>query len=139
MLGMDYAKKFCLWNMKPKRRMFERFGKEEETYDLIGRLHMDYLQLYSKYTYYEMHSYSLDAIGEYEIGEKKTPYEGSIDYMYKNDFEKSIEYNRQDTLLLVKIDNKNQFIDLANVIAHANTVLLQTTMGAVAVTDPSYC
>ena len=37
--------------MKPKRRMFERFGKEEETYDLIGRLHMDYLQLYRKYTY----------------------------------------------------------------------------------------
>ena len=31
MLGMDYAKKFCLWNMKPKRRSFERFGKEEET------------------------------------------------------------------------------------------------------------
>ena len=65
-----------------------------------------------------------DAIGEYEIGEKKTPYEGSIDYMYKNDFEKFIEYNRQDTLLLVKIDNKNPFIDLANVIAHANTVHL---------------
>ena len=43
MLGMDYAKKFCLWNMKPKRRTFERFGKEEETYDLVGRLHMDYL------------------------------------------------------------------------------------------------
>jgi len=135
MLGMDYAKKFCLWNMKPKRRTFERFGKEEETYDLVGRLHMDYLQLYRKYTYHEMHSYSLDAIGEYEIGEKKTAYEGSIDYMYNNDFEKFIEYNRQDTLLLVKIDNKNQFIDLANVIAHANTVLLQTTMGAVAVTD----
>ena len=65
-----------------------RFGKEEQTYDLIGRLHMDYLQLYRKYTYHEMHSYSLDAIGEYEIGEKKTAYEGSIDYMYKNDFEK---------------------------------------------------
>ena len=38
-------------------------------------------------------------------------------------------------MLLAKIDSKNQFIDLANNIAHANTVLLPTTMGAVAVTD----
>ena len=36
------------------------------------------------------------------------------------------------------MDKKLQFIDLANVIAHDNTVLVQTTMGAVAVTDPSY-
>ena len=41
MLGMDYAKKFCLWNMMSNVERFERFGKEEETYDLVGRLHMD--------------------------------------------------------------------------------------------------
>ena len=33
------------------------------------------------------------------------------------------------------MDAKLQFIDLANVLAHSNTVLLQTTMGAVAQTD----
>ena len=37
--------------------------------------------------------------------------------------------------MLKKMDDKLQFIDLANVLAHANTVLLQTTMGAVAVSD----
>ena len=37
--------------------------------------------------------------------------------------------------MLVKLDAKLQFIDLANVLAHSNTVLLQTTMGAVAQTD----
>ena len=39
--------------------------------------------------------------------------------------------------LLVNLDKKLQFIDLANVLAHSNTVLIQTTMGAVAQTDPS--
>jgi len=37
--------------------------------------------------------------------------------------------------LLNKLDKKLKFLDLANTIAHENTVLLQTTMGAVAVTE----
>jgi DNA polymerase elongation subunit (family B) len=115
--------------------MFERFGAENETYDLIGRVHMDYMQLYRKYTYEERHSYSLDAIGEYELGEHKTAYEGTLDQLYNQNFKKFIEYNRQDTLLLNKLDNKLKFIDLANELAHANTVLIPTTMGAVAVTE----
>jgi anaerobic ribonucleoside-triphosphate reductase len=61
----------CLWNQYPKQRMFERFGAENQTYDLVGRVHMDYMQLYRKYTYEERHSYSLDAIGEYELDERK--------------------------------------------------------------------
>jgi DNA polymerase elongation subunit (family B) len=70
-----------------------------------------------------------------EVGESKTVYEGTLDQLYNNDFRKFIEYNRQDTALLNKLDKKLKFIDLANTIAHENTVLLQTTMGAVAVTE----
>lgn len=134
-LGKEHTRRFCLWDKYPKKREFERYGKPQETYDTIGRLHLDYMQLYIKYTYHEMHSYSLDAIGEYELGEKKVAYEGTLDQLYNNDFYTFIDYNRQDVELLVKLDAKLQFIDLANVIAHDNTVLVQTTMGAVAVTD----
>ena len=134
-IGKEYTKKFCLWDQYPKRREFERYGKSQETFDTIGRLHLDYMQLYQKYTYHEMHSYSLDAIGEYELNERKVDYQGTLDQLYNNDFHTFIDYNRQDVELIVKLDAKLQFIDLANVIAHDNTVLIQTTMGAVAVTD----
>ena len=77
----------------------------------------------------------LDFISKHELGEQKTPYEGTLDQLYNNDFETFITYSRQDVDLLVRMDKKLQFIDLANVIAHDNTVLVQTTMGAVAVTD----
>jgi DNA polymerase elongation subunit (family B) len=70
-----------------------------------------------------------------EVGENKTVYEGTLDQLYNNDFERFIEYNRQDVALLDKLDKKLRFIDLANEIAHDNTVLLQTTAGAVAVTE----
>ncbi len=134
-LSKDDTRKFCLWGQYPKKRMFERFGKESLTFDLIGRVHMDYMQLYRKYTYHEMHSYSLDAISEYELDEKKVAYEGSLDQLYNQDFKKFIDYNRQDVALIAKMDKKLKFMDLANELAHANTVLLQTTMGAVAVTE----
>jgi len=134
-LSKDDTRRMCLWGQYPKERMFERFGAENQTYDLIGRVHMDYMQLYRKYTYEERHSYSLDAIGEHELNERKTVFEGTLDQLYNQNFKTFIEYNRQDTALLAKLDKKLKFLDLANELAHANTVLLQTTMGAVAVTE----
>jgi DNA polymerase elongation subunit (family B) len=134
-LSKDDTRRLCLWNQFPKQREFERFGATNITYDLVGRVHMDYMQLYRKYTYEERHSYSLDAIGEYELDERKVAYEGTLDQLYNTDFHKFIDYNRQDTMLLAKLDKKLRFIDLANEIAHDNTVLLATTMGAVAVTE----
>ena len=134
-LSKDDTRRLCLWDQYPKKREYEKFGKTSVTYDLIGRVHVDSLELYRKYNYEERHTYRLDAIGELEIGEKKTVYEGSLDTLYNNDFRTFIEYNRQDTALLDKLDKKLKFIDLANTIAHENTVLIQTTMGAVAVTE----
>ncbi len=134
-LSKDDTRRFCLWKQLPKKREYEKYGKKAETYDLIGRVHLDSLELYRKYTYEERHTYRLDAIGEMEIGEKKTVYEGTLDQLYNNDFRTFIEYNRQDVALLDKLDKKLKFIDLSNELAHANTVLLQTTMGAVAVTE----
>ena len=134
-LSKHDTRRFCLWGQLPKQRTFERFGAEQVTYDLIGRVHVDYMQLYRKYTYEERHSYSLDAIGEYELGEKKVQYEGTLDTLYNKDFQKFIEYNRQDVALLDKLDKKLKFMDLANAIAHENTVLMPTVMGAVAVTE----
>jgi DNA polymerase elongation subunit (family B) len=134
-LSKDDTRRLCLWGQFPKQREFARYGATNITFDLIGRVHMDYMQLYRKYTYEERHSYSLDAIGEYELDERKTPYEGTLDQLYNKDFEKFLEYNRQDTRLIAKLDKKLRFLDLANTIAHDNTVLLQTTMGAVATTE----
>jgi len=134
-LSKDDTRKFCLWDQLPKQRTFERFGAENITFDLIGRVHLDYMQLYRKYTYEERHSYSLDAIGEYEELGSKTAFEGTLDQLYNQNWKTFIEYNRQDVQLLAAIDKKLRFLDLANTLAHENTVLLPTTMGAVAVTE----
>jgi DNA polymerase elongation subunit (family B) len=134
-MSKDDTRKFCLMGQLPKPRKYERFGKEETTYDLVGRVHLDYLQLYKKYNYESRHSYKLDAIGEMEVGENKTQYEGTLDQLFNKDWEKFLEYNRQDTMLLYKIHAKLKFLELANQLAHENTVLLPTVMGSVAMIE----
>ena len=73
---------FVFGDQLPKKREYEKFGRTLVTYDLIGRVHLDSLELYRKYTYEERHTYRLDAIGEMEVGEKKTVYEGTLDQLY---------------------------------------------------------
>ena len=134
-LSKEDTRRFCLFDQFPKKREYEKFGRQSVTYDFVGRVHLDSLELYRKYTYEERHSYRLDAIAEYELGERKTQYEGTLDQLYNNDFKTFVEYNRQDCALLDRLDKKLKFLDLANTLAHECTVLLQTTMGAVAVTE----
>ena len=135
LLGKHYTKKFCLWNLFPTKKKYKEYGKEQETYILYGRVHLDYLQVYRNFTYHEMHSYSLDSISEHELKEKKVAYEGTLDQLYNEDFETFIEYNIQDTNLLKKLENKLKFIQLANLLAHSNTVQLSTALGSVAQVD----
>jgi DNA polymerase elongation subunit (family B) len=134
-LSKEDTRRFCLWNQFPKKREYEKYGKTAITYDFIGRVHLDSLELYRKYTYEERHTYRLDAIAEYELGQRKTQYEGTLDQLYNNDFRTFVEYNINDCQLLDDLDKKLKFMDLANTLAHECTVLLQTTMGAVAVTE----
>jgi len=134
-LSKDDTRRFCLFDQMPRKREYEKFGRLSTTYDFIGRVHLDYLELYRKYTYEERHTYRLDAIAEFELGKRKTQYEGTLDQLYNNDFKTFVEYNINDCKLLDDLDKKLKFLDLASTLAHENTVLLQTTMGAVAVTE----
>ena len=134
-MSKNDTRKFCLLDHLPKAREYERFGKEEITYDLVGRIHLDYLQLYKKYNYESRHSYSLESIAEYEEVGNKVTYEGTLDQLYNKDFKRFIEYNREDAMLIVKLNNKLKFLELANAIAHENTVLLPTVLGTVAMIE----
>ena len=43
-----------------------------------------------------------------ELGEKKVAYEGSLDRLYNHDFQKFLEYNIQDVMLIANMDKKLQ-------------------------------
>jgi DNA polymerase elongation subunit (family B) len=133
--GKPDTTRLSLWRQYPKKKEFDKFGEPIISYEFSGRLHLDYLDLYRKYTYHELPSYRLDYVSSVEVGENKTQYAGTLDELYNKDFEKFIEYSRQDVNLLRKIDEKNKYINLVNFIAHENLVTIPTVMGAVALSD----
>ncbi len=83
-------------------------------YKIAGVSHLDSLQLYKKFEINSRESYQLDNILKLELGkeEGKVVFEGSLTDLYRKDFEKYIEYNRQDVRGLVKLESKKKFIDL---------------------------
>lgn len=135
LMGKYATMDLCLWGQMPREREYERGGKVEKTFDLVGRVHLDYLELYKKYNPDVKASYKLQAIAEDELGDSKVEYDGTLDDLYNDDFELFLQYNIQDTRLLDKLDKKKRYMSLINKMAHDNCVLLPNVMGTVTQSD----
>jgi DNA polymerase elongation subunit (family B) len=83
---------------------------------------LDYLHLYRKFSPIQQSSYRLDYIGEVEVGLKKIDYEGTLNDLYEKDLKKFVKYNIRDVQILVELDEKLDFIDIARGIAHIGHV-----------------
>lgn len=134
-LGSHEVARLCLWNQQPKTKIVDNYGNDVETYELLGRVHLDYMDLYKKHSMGEEPSYSLNAIASVVTGEIKVPYQGSLDDLYHDDFRSFIDYSLQDTNLLYLIDIKKNHIESHNQLAHSEYVLITTTLGTVGLVD----
>lgn len=124
-LDEDSVKKLSPWGMIHDYKVTV-MDKEQTAYDLRGICTLDYQQLYKKYTYTNQESYRLDHICSVEIGEGKvdfSEYDNLFD-LYKKDYQKFIEYNIRDVLLVDKLDKKLNFIDQALTIAYDAKITL---------------
>lgn len=137
LFNKEKTKEYCLWNQLPICKEIETYGKVTKTYSLVGKWHIDYLLLYKKHTMSEHESYSLDNISFEELGERKVAYEGTLTNLYYDDFRLFLEYNKQDTMLLHRLDSKLNYISIHNRQAHQIPVTLEATMGTVAWFDQS--
>ena len=79
----------------------------------IGVSHLDYLFLYKNFTYSERSSYRLGDVAEFELGETKVEYEGTLNDLYDNDRTKFVLYNIHDVRLVKRMNDKLDFIDIA--------------------------
>jgi DNA polymerase elongation subunit (family B) len=114
-LGENHSKR-----LSPIGQAF--YSPYRSRYFIAGVSYLDYLSLYRNYTYSELDNYRLDNISQKEIGQGKIEYSGNLDDLFRDDIDKFIEYNLVDVELVVKLDRKLQFIDLARAICHAGHV-----------------
>ena len=89
---------------------------------IAGMSSLDYILLYKKYSGRNEPSYALAPIGKKVVGIDKVTYHGSLMDLYNNDIEKFVEYNLTDVKIVVALDEKLKFIDLARRLCHVGHV-----------------
>jgi DNA polymerase elongation subunit (family B) len=101
-----------------------KWNEYRQRYFIAGVSCLDYMALYKNKTLSpgERVSYSLDSIGKLEVGMGKIKYDGTLDKLFREDKQKFIEYNIHDVRIVVKIDEKKKFIDLAKSVCHKGHV-----------------
>ena len=131
-LGDEESKKLSPWKMLEEKEV-EFKGKQNQTYSPIGIAVLDYYQLYRKFSFGNQESYKLDYIAQVEIGERKIDYSeyGNLLELYKNNFQKFIEYNIYDCALVDKLDAKLKFIEQVMALAYDAKVNYHDTMTTV--------
>ncbi len=111
-------KRLSPWGNVTSRSVYQ-MGRSHQVYDIMGVAHLDFFDLYRKFTYTNQESYRLDHIAFVELGERKdgNPYETFSEW-YTKDYQSFIEYNITDVELVDKLEDKMKLIDLCLTMAY---------------------
>ena len=135
-LGKRAPNKINVWDIAPKEKTTkDDFGSQHLEYEIYDKWSVDYLVLYKKHERGKKESYKLDSIAELELGENKVQHDESLEEMYRNHYRDFILYNRQDTMLVKRLEDKLKYIDIHNRQCHSICCSFDATMGTVAWVD----
>ena len=125
------------WKKIREYMMFGMGGREMQAYEIYGVEILDYLQMYRKFTYVNQETYRLDHIAFVELGESKLDYseQGSLHLLYKNDYQKFIEYNIKDVELVERLEGKLKLLEMVISLAYLCKVNYGNTFGQVRMWD----
>jgi len=118
-----------------ERERFKNSSAKDIVLILDSRVHLDYMLLFKKFNLEGRPSFALAAIAEAELEIDKLKYEGTLRELYHDNFVKFLEYNRRDTEILVKLNEKFKYIELANAMVHEATVNFNAIFGSVQLID----
>jgi len=139
-LGVEYVNRLSPLGNVFFRMMRGNFGQEKKRYFIEGIACLDYLDIYKRFCFKLRESYKLDAIGELELGQNKVDYGGiSLASLSETDWEKFIDYNIQDVNLLVRLEEKLQYLPLLRMLSYVGLTTLESAMGAIQVINGALC
>ena len=120
-LGEPDMKKLSPWGYIGERKTVIN-GREMIAYEIVGVGHLDYIELYKWYAPggKSQESYRLDNIANVEIGENKLSYDefDNLHQLYRLNFQKFIEYNIKDVILVERLEDKLKLVELALTLAY---------------------
>ena len=118
-LGEGEHKRYSPFELVNKRKVRFAAGREMTAFEITGVAQLDYLDLYKKFTYVTRESYKLDFIAETELGKNKL--ESGFDTFkefYEKDWNRFVEYNIIDTVIVDELEDKMKLVELAMTMAY---------------------
>jgi DNA polymerase elongation subunit (family B) len=140
LIGWDNAKRLSPWKLVRSRTVMTLGGREQQAYEVEGITQLDYLDLFKKFTlntYGQQESYKLDNIAHVVLGENKLSYEehGTLHALYKNDYQKFIDYNIKDVELVEQLEEKIGIISLVMTMSYGAKTNFNDALGTTAIWD----
>jgi DNA polymerase elongation subunit (family B) len=113
-LGEKMAKKLSPWGWYKENEITLFGNRKQQIFDLVGISSIDYMDAYKKFTYVNQESYSLNHIAYAELGEKKLDYSeySSLHELYQTNFQKFVDYNVHDVVLLERLEEKMKLLEM---------------------------
>lgn len=116
--GDKESKRLSPWKYLSTRKAYYK-GRHQVAVELVGISTLDYMEMYRKFQP-KQESEKLNYIAYVELGEKKISYEeyDSLHSLYKNNYQKFIEYNIKDVELIKKLEEKLKLIEMCCALAY---------------------
>lgn len=119
-----------LWGQEKENK----FSQVYTEYTIGGISHLDYMVLYKTFTPGERESDSLDYVAkEEDVGGKLDYGSMSLQELYAKDWNKFINYNIWDVKILMLIDEKRKYLDVARFSAFSGFCNVDKALGKVAI------
>jgi DNA polymerase elongation subunit (family B) len=133
-LGEDATNTLSPINRLRTREFTGKFGKPQIQWYIEGISCIDYLDIYRRFCPVLRESYKLGNIGELELGESKVDF-GDTDLatLATENWNIFVDYNIQDVRLLIKLEEKLQYIALLRMIAYFGLTTFEGALGSVGV------
>lgn len=133
-VGEEAARSLSPINVIYSREVVSQFGKYNTRWHFKGVSCVDYLDVYKKFSQGLRESYKLDAIAEFELGDKKVDYgQTNLANLADTDWELFVDYNIQDVRLLVKMEEKLKYLELLRMLAYIGLTPFENAMGTLSV------
>ena len=137
LLGEDATRLFSPVHDEIMKPIYQRvyrgnFGQQTSKYVVEGVSMLDYLDVYKTFSMGMKDSYKLDNIAHIELGENKVDIgETNLATLSIEDWDKFVDYNIHDVRLLVKLDAKLMYMDLARMLSYIGLTPFNAALGTI--------
>ena len=137
LLGEDATRLFSPVHDEIMKPIYQRvyrgnFGMTTTKYVVEGVSMLDYLDVYKTFSMGMRDSYKLDNIAHIELGENKVDIgETNLASLSIDDWDKFVDYNIHDVRLLVRLEEKLMYMDLARMLSYIGLTPFNAALGTI--------